>query len=259
MIAQHKLPVRIYGGFLVVAEGQFGDRLQHQNFIVDTGTSPSILNLRVARQLGLNLSSGRVAAIGQDSEIAAAILPELDLGPLQVKSTPFLVADLADVERTWKVPIAGILGMDVLGKASFRLDYDLRVLEFGEVSGEGIPIGLSTRLNLPIAEVQVNGKPVHLLVDTGADRLVVFGKRGGMELLYGAAGESLPGKGVAGAVPVRGIPLLELEWNGERYQQKAVVVSDREEPLFDGLLSVRSMGFRSIAMDANAHVVYLQK
>jgi len=37
------------------------------------------------------------------------------------------------------------------------------------------------------------------------------------------------------------------------------VVSDRQEPLFDGLLSVRSLGFRSIAMDAERQTVYLKK
>jgi len=258
-LVQERLPLRIYGGFLVVAEGQFGAGLQHQNFILDTGTSPSILNLRVAQQLSLKLSPGKVAAIGQDSQIAAAIVPELQLGPLQVKSAPVLVADLTGVERNWNVPIAGILGLDILGQASFRLDYEHRVLEFGVVTGEGIRIGLSTGLNLPIAEVKVNGRTVHLLVDTGSDRLVFFGKQNGGEVPFPVAGESLPGTSVAGRVPVRAVPSLELEWNGERFQQRAVIVSDREEPLFDGLLSVRSMGFRSVEMDAANRVVYLQK
>lgn len=255
---QERLPLRIYGGFLVVAEGQFGGALQHQNFILDTGTSPSMLNLRVAKQLGLNLSPGRVEAIGQDSKIEVAILPELQLGSLQVKSTPVLVTDLMPVERNWNVPIAGILGLDILGQTSFRIDYEHRVLEFGAVSGEGIAVGLSTRLGLPITEVKLNGHVLRLLVDTGSDHLVFFGKHSGADIPFNA-GAPLSGKGIAGTVPVRAVPSLEFEWNGEHFQKNAVIVSDREDSMFDGLLSVRSMGFRSIALDANSHVVYLQK
>lgn len=258
-IAQERLPIRIYGGFLVVAEGQFGGGGQRQNFILDTGTSPSILNLRVAKQLGLKLSPAKVTTVGQDSDIAVATVPEVDLGPLQANSAPFLVADLAGVEQTWRLRIAGILGLDILGKLSFRLDYEHRVLTFGEVTGEGIPIGLSTRLNLPIAEVKLNGRSVRLLVDTGSDHLVVFGKQVGGVRFLNTIGESLTGTSITGTAPVRAAPSLEFEWNGERFKQNAVIVPDREEPLFDGLLSVHSMRFRTLAMDANTHIVYLQK
>ena len=252
------VPVHVLGGFLVVAEGQIGVELPRQNFILDTGTSPSILNARVARQLGLSLAPGKVTAIGRDAEIAVTNVPALQLGTLRAEAATFLVADLSDVERTWNIPIAGILGLDILGKKSFRLDYERALLEFGEVSTGGIPIGLSQTLNLPIAEVRINGRALHLLVDTGSDHLVLFAKHGGTAV-QDSSNASLQGNSVAGGVPVRQAPPLEFEWSGRRFQQQVLVVSGREEPLFDGLMSVRSMGFRSIALDARSRVVYLQK
>ena len=256
-IPHESVPVHILGGFLAVAEGQIGGALSHQNFILDTGTSPSVLNVRVARQLGLVLSPAKVTAIGRDTEVAFATVPDLQLGALQARSTAFLVTDLADVERAWKIPIAGILGLDILGKTSFRLDYERQILEFGDVSREGIPIGLSTSLDLPIAEIRINGKALHLLVDTGSDRLVFFGGRS--TGILDSPGALVRGNSVAGGVPVHQGPALEFEWHGRRFQQEPVIVAGREEPLFDGLLSVRSMGFRSIAVDATRRVVYLQK
>jgi len=256
-IPHDSIPVHILGGFLAVAEGQIGGALAHQNFILDTGTSPSILNVRVARQLGLVLSPAKVTAIGRDSEVAFATVPDLQLGALQARSTAFLVTDLADVERAWKIPIAGILGLDILGKTSFRLDYERQILEFGDVSMEGIPIGLSTSLDLPIAEIRINGKALRLLVDTGSDHLVFFGGRN--TGTPDSPGALVQGNSVAGGVPVRQGPALEFEWHGRRFQQEPIIAAGREEPLFDGLLSVRSMGFRSIAVDANRRVVYLQK
>lgn len=58
---------------------------------------------------------------------------------------------------------------------------------------------------------------------------------------------------------MREVSSLELEWQGVRFQQKAVVVPGRQEPWFDGLLGVRSLGFRSLAMDAGTQTVYLLK
>jgi predicted aspartyl protease len=255
-IQRTSVPVRIYGGFLVVAEGQIGSKFPRQNFILDTGTSPSILNARIAHELGLTLAPARLAAIGQESQIHSATIPRLELGALRVNSAQFLLADLSEVERTWKVPIAGILGLDILGRVSFRLDYENQLLEFGDVAPDGIPVNLSGEGHLPIAEVNINGRPLRLLVDTGADRLVFFGNKFAGP---GPDNSLLTAGSVSGAVSVQEVSSLEFEWKGKRYHQKAVVVPNRQEPWFDGLLSVRSLGFRSVAMDAASQTVYLLK
>jgi predicted aspartyl protease len=259
LASRESIPVHIYGGFLVVVEGQIGGALQHQNFVVDTGTSPSILNLRVARELGLSLSSARLAALGQESEICSGKVPELSIGPLEVESAPFLVTDLSAVEHHWNLPIAGILGLDVLGKRSFRLDYQNQRLEFGEVSGEGIAVDFSGQQGLAITQVNIQGKPFRLLVDTGAERLVLFGNKPAAKMTNAVNRKELPGNGVAGAVPARALTALEFNWNGQRFRKDVVLIADRQEPLFDGLLSVRALGFRALAFDAESQTVYLQK
>jgi len=258
-IPRTSIPVKVYRGFLVVAEGQFGGENAGQNFIIDTGTSPTILNRGVARRLGLPLSQAKLSAIGRESQTFAASVPEIRLGPLQATSVEVLVTDLSAVERDLNLPIAGILGMDVLGKSSFRLDYGNQMMEFGEVAPVGIPVNLSTRADLPIAEINVGGKLLHLLVDTGSDRLVFFGARSAAELSPNAANGLLQGNSVASAVPVRAASTLEFELNGQHFRQNAYFVPGSEEPLFDGLLSVRSLGIRVLSLDANRRVVYLLK
>jgi len=262
--SEHSIPhtsisVTVYRGFLVVAEGQFGAANERQNFIIDTGTSPSILNTGTARHLGLPLSQAKLSAIGRQSETFAATVPEIRLGPLQAMSVSVLVTDLSPVERDLNLPIAGILGMDVLGKTSFRLDYDNQVMEFGEVVPKGIPVNLSTRADLPIAEIKIGGKLLHLLVDTGSDRLVFFGARSAAEFSPNTANSLLQGNSVASSVPVRAVSSLEFELSGQHFRQNAYFVPDSEEPLFDGLLSVRSLGIRVLCLDADRRVVYLSK
>ena len=258
-IPRASISVTVYRGFLVVAEGQFGAANERQNFIIDTGTSPSILNTGTARHLGLPLSQAKLSAIGRQSETFAATVPEIRLGPLQAMSVSVLVTDLSPVERDLNLPIAGILGMDVLGKTSFRLDYDNQVMEFGEVVPKGIPVNLSTRADLPIAEIKIGGKLLHLLVDTGSDRLVFFGARSAAEFSPNTANSLLQGNSVASSVPVRAVSSLEFELSGQHFRQNAYFVPDSEEPLFDGLLSVRSLGIRVLCLDADRRVVYLSK
>jgi predicted aspartyl protease len=258
-IPRASIPLKVYRGFLVVAEGQFGGEIARQNFIIDTGTSPSILNIGAARHLDLPLTQAKLSAIGRQSETFSATVPEIRLGPVQAMSVEVLVTDLSPVERDLNLPIAGILGMDVLGKTSFRLDYANQSMEFGDVAPVGIPINLSTRADLPIAEIKVGGKLLHLLVDTGSDRLVFFGARSAAEISPNTANSLLQGKSVASTGPVRAVSSLEFELSGQHYRQTAYFVPDSEEPLFDGLLSVRSMGFRVLSLDANRHVVYLLK
>jgi hypothetical protein len=244
---------------LVVAEGQFGAAIERQNFIIDTGTSPSILNFGVARRLGLPLSQAKLSAIGRQSETLAAMVPEIRLGPLQAVSVPVLVMDLSSVEHDLNLSIAGILGMDVLSKSSFRLDYANQLIEFGDFAPEGIPINLSTGADLPIAEIKAGGKLLRLLVDTGSDRLVLFGVRSAAEISSNTTNSLLQGSSVASPVPVRSASSLEFELSGQRFRQNAYFVPGSEEPLFDGLLSVRSLGIRVLSLDANRRVVYLLK
>jgi len=258
-IPRGTIPVKVYRGFLVVAEGQIGGTSERQNFIIDTGTSPSILNIGVAKHLGLTLSHAKLSAIGRDSQSLAAIVPEIRLGPLQALSVPVLVTDLSPLERDLNIPIAGILGMDVLGRNSFRLDYGSQLIEFGEIAPVGIPINLSAGADLPIAEIKIGGKLLHLLVDTGSDRLVFFGARSAAEFPSNTANKFLQGNSVASLVPVRAASSLEFELSGTRFHQDAYFVPDSEEPLFDGLLSVRSLGIRVLSLDANRRVVYLLK
>ena len=56
---------KIYRHFLVVAVGQFGDTFEHQNFLLDTGAAPSIINARLVKRLGLETRTSTLSAAGK--------------------------------------------------------------------------------------------------------------------------------------------------------------------------------------------------
>jgi hypothetical protein len=71
--------------------------------------------------------------------------------------------------------------------------------------------------------------------------------------------DGLFGHSVANVLQARAISSLEFELSGVRFRQSAYIVSNGEEPLFDGLLGVRSLGVRVLSLDANRRILYLLK
>src|SRR5450631_1187260 len=61
---EQRVLLKIYRNFLVVAEGQIGWAPERLNFVLDTGTSPSVINLKVAIQFGLRTFPSSTVALG---------------------------------------------------------------------------------------------------------------------------------------------------------------------------------------------------
>jgi hypothetical protein len=255
-IPRASIPVKVYRGFLVVAEGQFGAALEHQNFVLDTGTSPSIVNSRVAKQLGLAVASAHETQMSGNRASEVAVLPELEIGPIHAVSLPVFVMDLSRLERDLGIPIAGQLGLDVLGRSSFRLDYKLKVLEFGEVEQRGVPIPVDSSSPIAVLPVTVAGKSIRLLVDTGTDRLVVFGRRTGQSLPEPFSVQGHEARMAAGLTIET--PPVNMVLDGGKYSvEKAYLIPRSEDTLFDGLVGVRALGFLAITFDLKSHTIYL--
>jgi predicted aspartyl protease len=252
------ISVTLHNGFLVIVEAQIGGFQQKQNFVVDTGTAPSILNVRLAKKLGLEVTGATLVAVGRAVETGQAVLPELELGPIHIASLPMNVMDLSRWERDLGIEVAGLLGMDVLGRTSFRLDYEKRELQFGSVGQEGIAVGYDRSRGLALAEATVQGKPVRLIVDTGSDLVVVYGESwGGMEF---AREPSLAREGttVAEQVATRQIANPEMELGGKQFRGlRTYYVPSARGSGYDGFFGVRALKLRGISFDRERQTLYL--
>jgi hypothetical protein len=89
----------------------------------------------------LEVTSGTLVTVGRALKVEQTVLPELALGPLEVTSLRMNVMDLSQWEKDLGAEIAGLIGMDVLGRTNFRLDYEKRELQFGGEAEEGIAVG----------------------------------------------------------------------------------------------------------------------
>jgi predicted aspartyl protease len=254
---QSSIPFTLYNDFLVVATGQIGGATEKLNFVLDTGTAPSILNERSAKGLGLPISRGTLIAVGQAVNTGQAMLPQLDIGPIHVNNLPVNVMDLSHLENSLGMPIAGLIGMDVLGRSSFRLDYQARQLRFGNVADEGIGVPYDQASGLALAEVTLQGKHVRLIVDTGSDLLVVYGSDWSKSSVAEPVSES-QGRSVAEQVPARRINNAELTFGGREYRvARAYCVSSAAPVAYDGFFGVRALKLRAISFDRESQTMFL--
>ena len=127
-----ELPIQLCRDYLVVVEGSIGT-LEKLTFIIDTGTFPSIIDQRIATALGLSEREGKAVLVGQSVQAKLATLPFVAVGPARVESVPVLVQDLSSLEKTLGRRIDAIVGLDVLGRNSFSINYRTKRLRFGSV------------------------------------------------------------------------------------------------------------------------------
>jgi hypothetical protein len=253
------LPLKIFHDYLPVVEARLGNSAQPVNFVLDTGTSPTIINLSLANQLGLITKSSALADIGQIIPTQAATIPEVDLGPIRVFSLPVKVQNLSELESELGISIAGILGLDVLSKSSFQLDYNRKEIAFGGASPGGIPVQFDTFSSMAVAQVKIGGRTTRMLVDTGTDRVVLFGGNFANLAWLSPRNTSQRGRSLMSRempVQIFAAPDIVL---GKRHfsKDRAYLVPGSSDPEIDGLLGVRALGFRGLSFDPSSGTLFL--
>src|ERR1700746_2439451 len=96
--ASMKLPVRLYGGYLVIAEGAIGN-VHKLNFLVDTGACPSVVDQKIAHDLKLAEQPERLNLWNKSVRAWQVVLPSLNLGPVRAESIPVLAEDLSFLQN----------------------------------------------------------------------------------------------------------------------------------------------------------------
>lgn len=262
-VQRKTVAVRIFRGFLVVVEGRFGTILEHQNFLLDTGTSPSIINKDLAGPLDLTKSSAILASVGKDTKVQSAILPEIEIGPIRANSLPVLLSNLSQLEGDLGIPVAGIIGLDVLSRTSFSLDYTRKSIEFGRFTPGGVTVPLAVGSSIALAEVNWGGTPKHMVVDTGSEQLVLLGKEpplAGTVRANDGPGGTAAAASVANRLTVQQLPPANIVLAGKKFSApKAYWVPGSDASDSDGLLGVRSLGFRRLSFDSQSRTLHLSQ
>jgi predicted aspartyl protease len=253
------LRVRFLSGYLPVVEGTIGGK-PRQNIMIDTGTSSAVLDAALALSLGLESAPATMELFDGTIPATGVWIPELQVGPVRKRSVPAIVRDLSYL-RHFGIPIAAIVGLDVLGDASFRLDYDARRLVFGEIAAEGMVIPAGDDWPFVVVDAEVQKQRLRLLVDTGAAGLVLFDGHVTAALASYGMAKKASADNLGGQVPASALPELQLLVHGKRVRvDTAFLVRDGGEMRrFDGLLAIGALGFRILSYDHESRTLYLKR
>lgn len=116
-------------------------------FIMDTGSSATIVDKSLEAQLGKRLGKGKIYIFGVQHNADTYACPPLYLGkiPLAISGPFVAAADLSQVLTNSTVPVLGILGMDVLSHYCIQLDFranKIRFLDAAKTGSWGKPFSL---------------------------------------------------------------------------------------------------------------------
>jgi predicted aspartyl protease len=255
------VPLRLYRGYLVVVKGKLGD-LPQQNLLIDTGTAPSIVNARVAHDLNLHFTQGRLAVLNNLRVPAGrAVLPSIEVGLTHVTDLPVMVRDLTAEEKNLGFPIAAIIGLDVLARSDFRIDYQAGRLVLGGPPGDGFAVPLKSGGPLPLIDIRLNGQTVRMLVDTGAAGLVLFQTSAVNRVPVRQVAASSSTSNLSGDFFVKEFTPGDIVIGGRQFVLKRAYLApdqpDAGRP-FDGLMGVGALGFKSISFDFENQRLYLR-
>jgi hypothetical protein len=245
-----KMPIRLYWGYLVIVEGSIGN-VQKLHFLVDSGAYPSVVDQKIAHDLGLAEQPARVNLANKSVPTGLVILPSLLLGPVRAESLPVLTEDLSFLRKALGYKVDAIVGLDVLRKSSFTINYRTKEMLLGPVERLTFSAPFDTDVPIVTIRAKFQKKPLRLVVDTGSADVMLFESR-----MPDSTG--LQTLGTQKTANVSGTLQLRKVWIPEVYlgqeiigTQIASVVDDQKDvgDNFDGVLGMRGPQFSKIAFD----------
>jgi predicted aspartyl protease len=156
---------------LIVVKGGIGP-LEDLRLLVDTGSMPSMVDRRVAKKLTLSVQESWCVSFGQTTRVHRTVLPNVRLGPLYAEGVPSGIGDLSYLHN-----VDAVIGLDVLSRSSFSIDYQQKLVTFGPVTAPEPGLQLAATGPFLTVQLTVSGKPLRVIVDTGSDQLFLFERR----------------------------------------------------------------------------------
>ncbi len=213
---------------------------QEVTMLVDTGADCTVVDDRTARRIGARLRDRTVhyAALGKTEKAPLALVEELRAGSI--------TTSLACIVH--RIPTPGvdiILGLNVLNKHDFSLDYERSRMVFHPAEDPGPAIAFEPESSLILVPLQIRGKTIRALVDTGAAyHIITEGSPvlGPMDF----RGTSALVAHLGGHASARGVTLGRFGIGSSEWDNfKAMAVSGVQLP-WDVVLSVGNLGLKQV-------------
>jgi len=246
-----EVPFKLYRDYAIVARGSIGVR-DKLKFLIDTGSSSTVVDKQLARNLQLVTSPRKISVFGTTVVTEEAALSSFQLGPLQVALLPVVVQDLSSLSEVLSVRIAAVVGIDVLSRTSFTVDFEGRKLIWGPLETLADAVSCDPHFPYPTVLLQIGTRTLRVYLDTGTKELALFENHTG----------SIPGTRVIGEetrttikgyVVVKTVQFHELTLGASHWALREG--SLMEGSFFDGTMGPKWLGAKRIGFDFEHKVI----
>jgi hypothetical protein len=164
------VPFRLHE-HLILVDGGIGD-LEGLSIVLDTGASSAVVSSRIDKRLGL-VREGAVAVNtwGTKQRLDRVSLPSVTLGGLHFGP---LRASVANLPRVGGTRVDALIGLDLLGRFDFTIDFASRRIVFGPVPNLQHEVTLLQHPRFLAVPLRVAGTRIWVMLDSGADGLTLF-------------------------------------------------------------------------------------
>jgi len=144
------------------------------DFLLDTGSTTSVVDKKLAKKLGLKPLQRTVIRTASGTEqVPIARVHQISVGSKSTETVLVLISKMNGIRKLDK-NIRGILGFNFLSRFRYTLDYEHQRLRFDDdvVAGARVPFDASSR------SVLLTADHLRFLLDTGATGVFVFRPEG---------------------------------------------------------------------------------
>jgi predicted aspartyl protease len=250
------LPFRLSSGYLIQVEGRIGDQA-HLRFILDTGATISIIGQRVAQKLRLDAHPAQSFNFDRNLRWQTATVPEVQFGPVRAANVAVLVGDLARYSEFARKADA-IIGMDLLQLTNFTIDFGAGHLIFDPGPPKTYLAGGDPMTKCLIAELQVQHRPVHLIVDTGLQGILLYEERLRRSVPGLRTSGSIRNATMGGRVPVKQATLPDVVFGGGNREVPVVFLPSPAPDMLagiDGIVGIAALQARRVHFDFSGKTV----
>ena len=207
-----------------------------------------MVDRNVAKKLAIPVEDAEVVAFGKRTRVSTAVLPNIRLGNLHADAIAVGVGDLSFLHG-----VDAIVGLDLLSRGSFSIDYEHRRLDFGPVAARAPGVAMEATPPFLTVQLSFSGQTFRFIVDTGSGGLVLFEKRVRGRLPFlGVHGESVMNH-LGGSARLQRVFLPPVDAGGSILPHVEAFLSDQSMDGYpagiDGVLGLRVLAWKRASFD----------
>jgi predicted aspartyl protease len=243
-----RIPFRLEKGHILVTASL--NDAEHLTFAVDTGTTYTMIDRRVALEHGLKQGRAKTVAVaGKRVKVYETQIPRLCIGQTCFESVTARICDLSSFEG-----LDGLLGLDLFRSVGLTLNFVENYLEFRSTEGLISSQRFVRALAFVPVRVQCGDRTLVFMLDSAGIDLILFEERIRDVISLNRTGSShrVQGAGVSYSVEEVSVPNLSI--GHLKFEDKTAYLSTQPPyGTIHGIIGLRGLGFKRLSLDYKNH------